>query len=154
VSELSREDAMETYLVKGALESLAARLACEWITAEELGALREIHDRMTHLAASKTRDNRRILQLNAEFHSTISAASHNEKLIQYIRVLRSQALRYNYIYLSVLSHLSSSLREHARILEAIARRDGDAAERLVRAHGDAARAALCAFIEQHKSSRT
>jgi len=154
VSALSRADAMETYLVKGALESLAARLACEWITDAELVALREIHGHMTRLSASKTRDNRRILQLNAEFHSTISAASHNEKLIQYIRVLRSQALRYNYIYLSVLSHLSSSLREHARILDAISRRDGDAAERLVRAHGDAARTALCAFIEQHNTSST
>jgi DNA-binding GntR family transcriptional regulator len=151
VSELSREDAMETYLVKGALESLAARLACERITSEEMERLRDIHDRMSRLAASRSRDHRRILQLNAEFHTILSNASRNEKLIQYIRVLRSQALRYNYIYLSVLSHLSASLREHARILDAIGKRDGDAAERLVRAHGDAARTALCAFIERQKA---
>lgn len=152
VSELSRQDAMETYLVKGALESLAARLACEHITDAELLRLRDIHDRMTRLAAAKTRDPRRILGLNAEFHSTVSGASGNEKLVQYIRVLRSQALRYNYIYLSVLSHLPSSVREHARILDALVRRDGDAAERLVRVHGDAARVALCTFIEQHTAS--
>jgi DNA-binding GntR family transcriptional regulator len=152
VSELSREDAMETYLVKGALESLAARLACERITDGELVALRDIHDRMARLAAARTRDHRRILQLNTEFHSTISSASHNDKLIQYIRVLRSQALRYNYIYLSVLSHLSASLREHARILDAIARREGETAEQLVRAHGDAARTALCAFIDHQKAA--
>jgi len=154
VSELSRDDAVETYQVKGVLESLAARLACQRITDAELDALQEIHDRMTRLAAARSRDHRRILQLNAEFHAAIGNASRNEKLIQYIRVLRSQALRYNYIYLSVLSHLSASLSEHAGILDALTRRDGDAAERLVRAHGDAAGAALCEFIEQQKASQT
>jgi DNA-binding GntR family transcriptional regulator len=149
VSELSMDDARETYLVKGALESLAARLACEKITEGELENLRDIHDRMTRFASARTRDNRRILQLNSEFHSTICSASRVEKLIQYVRILRSQALRYNYIYLSVLSHLSASLREHARILEALSRRDGEVAERVVRAHEDAARTALCSYIEQH-----
>ena len=109
---------------------------------------------MSRSASTRTRDNRRILQLNSEFHSNISAASRNEKLIQYIRILRSQALRYNYIYLSVLSHLSASLREHARILEALARHDGDAADRLMRAHEDAARTALCSYIEHHTSGGT
>jgi DNA-binding GntR family transcriptional regulator len=149
VSELSIDDARETYIVKGALESLAARLACENITDEELECLGDIHERMTRFATARTRDNRRILQLNSEFHTTICSASRMEKLNQYIRILRSQALRYNYIYLSVLSHISLSIREHARILEALSRRDGEAAERLVRAHEDGARIALCAYIEQH-----
>jgi DNA-binding GntR family transcriptional regulator len=151
VSELSIDDARETYLVKGALESLAARLACENITDDELESLAEIHDRMTRLASVKSRDNRRILQLNSEFHSSVCSASRVEKLIQYVRILRSQTLRYNYIYLSVMQHLSASLREHTRILEALGRRDGNAAERLVRAHEDAARIALCSYIEQHAS---
>ncbi len=154
VSDLSMEDAKETYLIKGALEPLAARLACEKITDAELESLQDIHERMSRSASTRTRDNRRILQLNSEFHSNISAASRNEKLIQYIRILRSQALRYNYIYLSVLSHLSASLREHARILEALARHDGDAADRLMRAHEDAARTALCSYIEHHTSGGT
>jgi DNA-binding GntR family transcriptional regulator len=152
VSELSIEDAQETYLIKGALEPLAARLACEKITDAELESLREIHERMSRSAAARSRDNRRILQLNSEFHSVITSASRNEKLIQYIRILRSQALRYNYIYLSVMSHISASVREHARILDALSRRDREAAERLVHAHEESARAALCAYIERHASS--
>jgi hypothetical protein len=67
--------------------------------------------------------------------------------LRYIRALRSQALRYNYIYLSVLSHLATSMKEHERILAALQKRDGASVERLVRAHGDAAGKALCAYIE-------
>jgi DNA-binding GntR family transcriptional regulator len=151
VSDLSIDDARETYLVKGALECLAARLACERITEEELESLRDNNERMGQMATARNRDNRRLLQLNSEFHATICAASGVEKLIQYVHILRSQTLRYNYIYLSVLSHLSASVREHARILEALARRDGEAAEGAVRAHEDAARVALCSYMEQHTS---
>ena len=147
VSPLSRSDAQETYQVKGVLEAFAARLACERMTAEELRNLREIHERMRRLAAARTKDVRALLQCNSEFHQALSDASGNEKLAGYIRSLRSQTLRYNFIYLSVLSHLATSMKEHERILTALQKRDGASVERLVRAHGDAAGKALCAYIE-------
>lgn len=147
VSPLSRSDAQETYQVKGVLEAFAARLACERLTADELQNLREIHERMRRLAAARTKDVRGILECNSEFHQALSDASGNEKLAGYIRSLRSQTLRYNFIYLSVLSHLETSMKEHERILAALQKRDGASAERLVRAHGDAAGKALCAYIE-------
>ena len=81
------------------------------------------------------------------FHQTLSEASGNEKLAGYVRSLRAQALRYNYIYLSVLSHLTTSMKEHERILAALTKHDAALVERLVRAHGDAAGKALCAYID-------
>ncbi|MCC6396443.1 MAG: GntR family transcriptional regulator, partial [Bacteroidetes bacterium] len=138
VSPLSRSDANDTYEVKGLLESFAARLACTRITDEELSHLRALHDRMCRLAAARSKDVRTLLQANAEFHQYLSDASGNEKLAGYIRALRGQALRYNYIYMSVLSHLATSMKEHERILAALQKRDGPTVERLVRAHGDAA----------------
>ncbi len=149
VSALSHEDAHDTYQVKGVLEAFAARLACERMTAAELKQLRGIHDHMRRIAAARTKDVKAILQSNAEFHQALSDASGNEKLAGYIRSLRSQALRYNYIYLSVLSHLATSMKEHDRILAALQKRDGAGVERLVRAHGEAAGKALCAYIDRH-----
>ncbi|MBK7256473.1 MAG: GntR family transcriptional regulator [Ignavibacteriae bacterium] len=147
VSVLSHADAAETYQVKGVLEAFAARLACAQLQPETMEALRALHERMRRIAAARTKDVRTLLQLNAEFHQTLSDASGNEKLAGYIRSLRAQALRYNYIYLSVLSHLTPSMKEHERILAALAKRDAALVERLVRAHGDAAGKALCAYID-------
>jgi DNA-binding GntR family transcriptional regulator len=89
--------------------------------------------------------------LNSEFHQALSDAGGNTKLSNAIRLLRSQALRYNFIYLSVLSHLSASLKEHEAILKALQKRDADTVARLVEAHGASACKSLCAFIERHSS---
>ncbi len=149
VSDLSATDAVETYQVKGALEALAARLACTRLSDEALQSLRQIHERMVRLAGARSPDSRVILQLNTEFHQALSDGSGNAKLANAIRLLRSQALRYNYIYLSVLSHLAASLKEHEAILKALQKRDPDTVARLVEAHGASACKALCAFIERH-----
>ena len=151
VSDLSATDAAETYQVKGALEALAARLACGRLSDEALQSLRQIHDRMARLAGTRSPDSRVILQLNTEFHQALSDAGGNTKLSNAIRLLRSQALRYNFIYLSVLSHLSASLKEHEAILKALQKRDPDTVARLVEAHGASACKALCTFIERHSS---
>jgi DNA-binding GntR family transcriptional regulator len=119
------------------------------LSDEALLALRQIHERMVRLAGGRSPDSRVILQLNTEFHQTLSDASGNAKLANAIRVLRSQALRYNFIYLSVLSHLAASLKEHEAILKALQKRDPDTVARLVEAHGASACKALCAFIERH-----
>jgi len=149
VSDLSATDAVETYQVKGALEALAARLACNRMSDESLQSLRQIHERMVRLAGARSPDSRVILQLNTEFHQTLSDGSGNAKLANAIRVLRSQALRYNFIYLSVLSHLAASQKEHEAILKALQKREPDTVARLVEAHGASACKALCAFIERH-----
>jgi DNA-binding GntR family transcriptional regulator len=147
VSVLSHTDAAETYQVKGVLEAYAARLACTRLVPGDMEKLHDLHAQMCRIATSRTKDVRTLLQLNAAFHQTLSDASGNEKLAGYIRSLRAQALRYNYIYLSVLSHLTPSMKEHERILAALAKRDAALVERLVRAHGDAAGKALCAYID-------
>jgi DNA-binding GntR family transcriptional regulator len=149
VSDLSATDAVETYQVKGALEALAARLACGRLSDEALQSLRQIHERMVRLAGTRAPDSRVILQLNTEFHQALSDASGNTKLANAIRVLRRQALRYNFIYLSVLSHLAASVKEHEAILKALQKRDAETVARLVEAHGASACKALCAFIERH-----
>jgi DNA-binding GntR family transcriptional regulator len=154
VRPLSRQDAAETYEVKGALEALAARLACARMESATLQRLKEINDTIGSLGRARTAEQARILQLNAEFHQTLTDASGNEKLSQYVRVLRAQALRYNYIYLSVISRLEESVAEHNQILDALRRRKADEVERLVRDHGASASKALCSYIEQQPATIT
>jgi DNA-binding GntR family transcriptional regulator len=148
VRPLSRQDAAETYEVKGALEALAARLACEHMDPALLDRLTKINDAIASVGRARTADHARLLQLNAEFHQSLTDAAGNEKLSHYVRVLRAQALRYNFIYLTVLSRLTESVAEHRQILDALRRRKPDEVERLVRDHGKSASRALCSFIEQ------
>ena len=154
VRPLSRQDAAETYEVKGALEALAARLACERLDDGTLRRLTDINETIASLARVRSVDQARVLRLNAEFHQTLTDASGNEKLAQYVRVLRAQALRYNYIYLSVMSRLDESVAEHGQIVEALRRRKADDVERLVREHGKSASRALCSYIEQQPATTT
>jgi DNA-binding GntR family transcriptional regulator len=119
-----------------------------------LKRLNDINALIAAAAGARTVHHARVLQLNAEFHQTLTDASGNDKLSQYVRVLRAQALRYNFIYLSVLSRLEESVAEHARILDALRRKKADDVERLVREHGKSASRALCSYIERQPAPTT
>lgn len=146
VSELSAKDAEETYVIKNTLEALAARLAAKNVSAELVNQLRSVNSEMEMKAKQKQKDYRALLDLNSNYHFLINKASGNDKLCQTINILRKQTLRYNYIYLSVLSHLDQSIREHYAIIGALEKRDGQLVEQLVYTHGGNAGKALCDYI--------
>jgi DNA-binding GntR family transcriptional regulator len=147
VSELSVKDAEETYVIKSTLEGLAARLAVQNMTEEMLQQLRSINNEMEKKAKQKDKDYRTILDLNAKYHYLINKTSGNEKLCHSISLLRKQTLRYNYIYLTVLSHIDQSIREHKAIINALEQRDQQLVEKLVYNHGENAGKILCEYIQ-------
>lgn len=147
VTETSLKDAEETYVIKGALEGIAAKLAVENITNSDLDELFDLNSKMERIAQSPEKDYKTFLELNARFHQKIYESSGNEKLIKNINLLRNQTLRYNFIFLSLLSHLDESVAEHFQMLEALRGRDQDEIERLVKNHSETARQALCDYIK-------
>src|SRR5450759_1168968 len=147
VSELSVKDAEETYVIKSALEGLAARLAVKNMTEEMLQQLRSINNEMEKKAKQKDKDYRAILELNAKYHDLVNKTSGNEKLCHSISLLRKQTLRYNYIYLNVLSHIDQSIQEHKAIIVALEQRDQKLTEKLVYNHGENAGKILCEYIQ-------
>jgi DNA-binding GntR family transcriptional regulator len=151
VSELSVKDAEETYLIKSALEALCTRVAVKHITDEAIAQLCSVNDKIRSRAGEREMNYRAVLELNAEFHRILIESSGYDKLNQMIGILRKQTLRYNYIYLSVLSHIQRSIDEHQKIVEALKKRDGDLAEQLVKNHGENAGKALCEYIQQRSS---
>ncbi|MEW5798120.1 MAG: GntR family transcriptional regulator [Bacteroidota bacterium] len=146
VREISLRDAEETYEVKGVLEGLAARLAVEHCTSDLIRTLEEINDALYLAADEQSADVKEILDLNNKFHLAISDACNNKKVIQQIVSLRRQTLRYNYVFLSALSRLRQSADEHQAIINALAHRDADEVERLLRLHNEAALASLRTFM--------
>ena len=153
VSDLSVKDAEEIYVVKSALEALAARLAAALMTDDILSKLVSTNDQMEKKAKVKEPDYRALLDLNSMFHRIIVETPKNDKLMQIVGLLRNQTLRYNFIYLSVLSHLEESIAEHRQIIDALRRRDGAAVEILMKSHGENAQRSLCDYISNQSHAK-
>jgi DNA-binding GntR family transcriptional regulator len=150
VSALSLKDAEETYEIKSSLEALAARLAVKFIDISDLTFLQGLNNSMRRIANSEDKNYKEFLELNAEFHQKINDNCGNEKLTKSILVLRNQTLRYNYIYLSLISHLDESVLEHDEIISALENKDESRIEILIKNHGENARKALKLFFNDQK----
>ena len=130
VASLDHNQLAELYVVRAELEGLAARLAAQHASAEEirvLGAMVEDDRRLLGDPKALSRANRR-------FHKQIHLASHNRYLVQQLDLVhRSMALLAS-TSLAAEGRDATALEEHAAIIAAIARRDGDAAYDALRTH--------------------
>lgn len=150
VAETSPEDAEETYQIKGALEGLAAKLAAEKISKDKIDELVKLNERMRKISQSKQKDYSNFLELNSTFHKIINESSGNHKLVKMIKNLRHQTFRYNFIFLSLISHLKESVVEHDKIIDALKKRNSELAKKLVEQHNANAKVLLVKFIKNQK----
>lgn len=136
VAGLSIKQMAEVFEIRTALEELAVQLAAERISQEEL-------DRLEYLMISISKkgdekDYKSVVKLDEEFHDVLFKAARNEKLSQIIGNLHEQIHRYRAASLSYPGRLKNTLEEHENIVNALAKRDADAAGKAVREHVDAA----------------
>lgn len=130
VASLDHRQLAELYVVRGELEGLAARLAARHATPEEVSVLQDM------LAADHALIGRpeALSRANRRFHKQIHLASHNRFLVQQLDLVhRSMALLAT-TSLSVEGRGERSLSEHAAIVQAIAKGDGDGASQALRDH--------------------
>jgi DNA-binding GntR family transcriptional regulator len=146
VSDISLTDAEETYVIKTALEALAARLAVQNVTHTFIDKLTDINQRLNEQILKEKKDIKRIFDLNHKFHQMIIEASGNRKLSDMLLLVRQQTQRYNYIYLSLLSRLEDSIAEHWNIINALKDRDAGRVEELVKKHSEGAQKILCDYM--------
>lgn len=130
VASLSHNQMSELYIVRSELEGLAARLAAQHATREEVQVLREmvIEDRkLTNDPSALSRANRR-------FHKQIHLASHNRFLVRQLDLVhRSMALMAT-TSLAAQGRGEIAMEEHHAIVEAIANQDLDGAQLALKNH--------------------
>lgn len=115
----------ELFEVEEALESFAAGLAAERITALDIERLDRLQVQMETAEAGGDRD--RYIRINQRIHLVIIAASGNPSLAKtHERVLWGLQRARN-VALATEGRVEESIREHREILEALRRRDRDAA---------------------------
>lgn len=128
VARLSRKDIEELFDVRLALEVLAARLAAERATPEELAGLKALVEQSSQ--ALRTTDSELLRRSNQAFHDAITAMAHNDLLANVLEPLEGRMhwlLRQNEDPLPL--H-----REHEALYDAIASGDPDKAARISREH--------------------
>jgi DNA-binding GntR family transcriptional regulator len=109
-----------------------ARHAALNLTAEGLADLREILREMTeHVEAG---DPLGYSELNSRFHNRIWSLADLGVATRLLANLKSQSIRFQYRTILQPGRPERSLREHARIVEALASRDPDASEAAMRDH--------------------
>ena len=130
VASLDHNQMAELYVVRTELEGLAARLAARHATDEEIQVLQSMVDedrQLLHDPSALSRANRR-------FHKMIHLASHNRYLVQQLDLVhRSMALMAT-TSLAAEGRGEIALAEHQAIVDAIARRDDEAAYQAFRDH--------------------
>jgi DNA-binding GntR family transcriptional regulator len=145
VADLSIKDIVDVFEIRAALEGLAAGLAAERITGEELEEMERL---LVEKGESiKQNDFSRLVAVDTKFHETIYKASRNDRLSTIISNLREQIQRFRSTSLSYPGRMKESLEEHRGILEAIEARDSQTARQLAQEHIENAENA---FIESIK----
>ena len=136
VAPLSAEEYEELYLMRVGLEGLAARLGSERIGDEDVAELERELDAMG--AAAEDDDLDRFYEHDRRFHLIHYGASGRPGLVSRIMGLRTASERYARHAYAGLEHVSmvDTVVSHRAILDAVRARDGDAAERAIRADLD------------------
>jgi DNA-binding GntR family transcriptional regulator len=129
---MTSDDIMELYAVRGALETLAARLAARRNPEGCAVGLASLLPQMKQAAADE--DPAALLQLNFQFHAIIRDATQNRYLQRSLTALQNAARRFPTTPLSLPGRIDESQAEHLAIAEAIARGDVDAAGALSERH--------------------
>ena len=132
VRHVSHEEAVEILEVRMALECLIARHAALRATDEELDRLGEILEWMRRQYESH--DLLAYSDGNAKLHRTIAEISRHQTARRLLDTLNSQSVRYQYRTILAPNRSAASMEEHAVIVDAIRRRDPDAAEQAMRVH--------------------
>ena len=140
VVSVSAEELIELYRIRELMEGLAARQAAERMTDAEIAALRATLD--THETMIEQAQGQAYYQAEGDydFHHRIATGSRNTKLTQMLLGdLYYMVRMYRYRLSTSAGRPHLALGEHRNIVNAIANRDGELAEFLMKRHIQAAR---------------
>jgi DNA-binding GntR family transcriptional regulator len=139
VAGANRRRLRELRVLEAALRGVAARLAVENASDEELEQLVRVHAEAVRVARSRRGQEStlaRVLELTRRFHSLLDASTHNPVVVKMI----ATATAFDFITrVDMISRygVDSPARwaeDHGEIVEALRGRDADRAEQLMRTH--------------------
>ncbi len=132
VKTLTRQEFLDAYQVREALESLAIKLAVPRLRETERAQLRQMCEEMESEAAAGNTE--RFFEINHDFHALLVRGSGNEKLVEMHTQLIAQMGRLLKKSVELRGGMERSAAEHRGILAAVDARDPEQAARLIEEH--------------------
>lgn len=145
ITEKSMNDVLE---VRRAVDALCVELACERITQEELGKLKEACEHFEE--AVKAGDVKHIAQADVALHDIIVQATGNQRLVQLVNTLSEQMYRYRFEYIKDFRQHERLVEEHRIIYESIVGKDKETACKAAKEHIDNQKKAIIRQIRLEK----
>ena len=118
---MTEKDMQDVLQIREALDELAASIACEQMTKEQLELLTETMHEFEE--STKTRQLKKIAEADVRFHDIIYQATGNPKLVNMLNNLREQMYRYRVEYLKDEKNYPILMREHSEIVEGLKKKD-------------------------------
>jgi DNA-binding GntR family transcriptional regulator len=134
VAPMTIEDILSVYSVREVLESTAARLVGEAPTQSVIDRLCDNQRAMREAITQADTAPAQLEQLNRAFHRNIREASGNVHLERFLSQLDDAVRRFNSTTFQLRGRGEEVAQEHGRIVEAIIKGDGQAAEAAAREH--------------------
>lgn len=145
VADITLKDINQVFEIRSSLEELAASLASERITPDELEELERhlvsINDYM------ESRDFDKIVAADIAFHEVLYSASRNDRLIEIIHNLREQTFRFRSVSMNQPGRLAKTWEEHRLLVEALADHNPQQARRIARIHMEHSEHALLSGMQ-------
>jgi DNA-binding GntR family transcriptional regulator len=137
----TRREIIEMIHLWAALESMAARLAAERASDDEIASLRAMFDNFQHHSPADDIDN--YSDANIAFHQAVVELSKSEMILQTLSTIFAHVRAIRRHTISQSDRASRSITDHEEIIDALEARDGELAEAIVRRHS----LDLAAFVE-------
>lgn len=132
VAGISLKDITEVFEIRASLEALAAGLAAERASEEEIEQLER--SLLAYSEQTNTQDIYKIVETDTDFHELLYKSSRNERLQTIITHLREVIQRVRTVSLSQPGRSKDAVEEHRQIVDAIADRNVELAQNLAREH--------------------
>jgi DNA-binding GntR family transcriptional regulator len=141
------------YELRALLEGYAARRAATRITAADVERLRESCTRFEALGAASEETLQALVDENLMFHNLVLEAAGSDRLSELVRKVVELPLVYkSYVWYSP-SQKRRSEQAHFQLTAALANRDADQAELVMRAHVYEARDVLVEHVKAEAESQ-
>ncbi len=150
VADISLKDVVQVFEIRSALEELAAGLAAERITPDELEELERILVEINEYIARDEFD--KIVDTDIRFHGVLYRASRNNRLVDILHNLREQMLRFRSISMHYPGRLAATWEEHRQLVESIANHNSVQARKIAKKHMENSEKTLIMGIKRDKDS--
>lgn len=145
------EDAAVVYGIRQRLEGFAAQLAAENITVPMLKELDQVQLQMEGILHDDSPETlHELAVLNSLFHDRVSEAAGSPRLRRFVKDLVPQYVSRQVVTLYTAEQRRESFEGHRQMLDALWRRDGALADRLVQEHLEKGKQVVLAQLAQRR----